>query len=461
MVRRRRAGTMEKAAPPARGRGAPDPHHASAMPAESLSSLLGLHDDAEGAAQLAQDPRWRLRGWCAEFADAQTEAGYARYSEQFVARQLQWTLGAWALFLLLFAVSDFLALGWTAGFQILLTMRVAVVACVLLLMRAVARQPRLATRGFWTTVLECVGFASFMLLYVLRPDITFWIYATTLMLIVMLLVLVPNRLCQALGVAVFGALLTAAMLARTDWPPQELMRLGLVLVLPLGMGYVSAWRVHMLQRQQYALLMAARRSNARLRDEAAQRAVLQEALQIQATTDPLTGLANRREYEKRFLHEMARARREGGTLSLAILDLDFFKRVNDQYGHAAGDEVLRHVARLCREEFRAVDIAGRLGGEEFVVLMPGTALHSAGDVVLRFLRVLEQTDIGFEGLTLRVRATAGVAELLPREEQLDALLQRADAALYAGKQSGRNRVMLAQPGGAVLHWTGEAATAAD
>jgi diguanylate cyclase (GGDEF)-like protein len=101
-------------------------------------------------------------------------------------------------------------------------------------------------------------------------------------------------------------------------------------------------------------------------------------------------------------------------MSLVMLDLDHFKHINDDHGHAAGDEVLRCVAQLCRENFREVDIAGRLGGEEFVVLMPHTALRGAGEVARRFLQVLSDTEIAFEGLRLRVQATARWPSCKPR-----------------------------------------------
>ncbi len=426
---------------------------------DTLSSLLGLHGDTEDTEQLADNPVWRVGGWCAEFRHAPTEAGYQIYSQQFTVRQLRVALGAWAVLLLLFSLSDYVALGWAAGFWALLAMRVGMAVGLVVLMAAVDRRPELATQGVWTTILEGLGFISFMLLYMLRPDITLWVYAMTLMLLIMLFVFVPNRLCLALGVAVGGAVLTVILLAQGERTWQNLLALAFVLCVPIGIGYLSAWRMHWLQRHQYALLMAARRSNAQLREEMARRAVLEESLRIQATTDPLTGLNNRREYEKRFAHELARAQREDSPFSLAIVDLDFFKRINDTYGHAAGDEVLRTVARLCCEQLRAVDIAGRLGGEEFVILMPDTPLHAAGDVLLRFLRVLEQTAIPFEGQVLRVQATAGVTEWQKGEGHLDVMLQRADEALYAGKQSGRNRVMLAVALGAPQRWTGAAAAA--
>jgi diguanylate cyclase (GGDEF)-like protein len=423
---------------------------------DHLKSLLGLPHGPEGLEPLGPGSQWRLRGWCAEFADRSTERGYQAYCQHFTARQLLLALGTWSL-LLLFAIPDYLAMGWSAPFQGLLAMRVGVALCVLALMRAVVRKPWLATQGLWTSVVELIGLASFMLVYVLRPEIAIWTYAMTLLMLIMLFVFVPNRLCCALAVSLVGALFTLAMVSQSrSLQTREFVILSLALALPIVTGYVSAWRVQMLQRQQYALLMAARASNDQLRQEVEQRRALQEALRIQASIDPLTGLNNRREYEKRFTHEMARARREGCAMSLVMLDLDHFKHINDDHGHAAGDEVLRRVAQLCRENFREVDIAGRLGGEEFVVLMPHTALREAGEVARRFLQVLSDTEIAFEGLRLRVQATAGVAELQAHEDHLETLLQRADHALYAGKQTGRNRVMLALPDGQVQHYQGGA-----
>jgi diguanylate cyclase (GGDEF)-like protein len=158
-------------------------------------------------------------------------------------------------------------------------------------------------------------------------------------------------------------------------------------------------------------------------------------------------LLNRRAFAERYAQETARAGRDATPLSVAVLDLDHFKAVNDRYGHAAGDEVLRSVARLARECFRNVDSVGRIGGEEFAVLLPGAPLHGAAAVVQRFADWLSATDVAHGPHTLRITATAGVAQRLPGEHALDTVLQRADAALYEGKHGGRNRVMLALPEG--------------
>ena len=190
--------------------------------------------------------------------------GYQQYCQHFTARQLLLALGIWSLVLLLFAIPDYLAMGWSAPFQGLLAMRVGVALCVLALMRAVVRKPWLATQGLWTSVVELIGLASFMLVYVLRPEIAIWTYAMTLLMLIMLFVFVPNRLCYALAVSLVGALFTLAMVSQSrSLQTREFLILSLALALPIVTGYVSAWRVQMLQRQQYALLMAARASNDR------------------------------------------------------------------------------------------------------------------------------------------------------------------------------------------------------
>ena len=134
---------------------------------------------------------------------------------------------------------------------------------------------------------------------------------------------------------------------------------------------------------------------------------------------------------------------------VVLLDLDHFKKINDQFGHAAGDEVLRQVARLCLQCFRSIDSIGRLGGEEFAVLLPGASLDGAATVAQRLAQQLAATPVVFGAHTIPLSATMGVAERLPAEKTLDAILQRADQGLYAGKQAGRGRVMVARPDGQI------------
>lgn len=155
-------------------------------------------------------------------------------------------------------------------------------------------------------------------------------------------------------------------------------------------------------------------------------------------TDPLTNVGNRRLLDESLPKEISRAVRTGYKFCLAMADIDHFKRVNDSHGHEAGDKVLAAFGDLLRRQTRPTDIVTRFGGEEFVVMMPHTALEQALVVAERMRTELAGTLIA--PLTAPVTASFGVAELLANEKG-DALLHRADQALYKAKQSGRDRVV--------------------
>ncbi len=161
-----------------------------------------------------------------------------------------------------------------------------------------------------------------------------------------------------------------------------------------------------------------------------------------ACTDPLTQLRNRRFMMEVVQHEAAVFERGGRPLSILLGDVDHFKRINDHHGHAVGDAVLRAIARVLREGVREVDHVARWGGEEFLVLLPGTELDEARQVAER-LRTGVHALVEVEGRReLSLSITLGLAELQPGES-IEQALMRADRALYEGKQAGRNRVILA------------------
>ena len=160
----------------------------------------------------------------------------------------------------------------------------------------------------------------------------------------------------------------------------------------------------------------------------------------QATIDSLTGLANRRGFEQALAVELERCSRYGSVCSVAIADLDDFKRVNDRHGHAVGDEALRTLAGVLEEAIRSVDVAARLGGEEFAVLMPETDPDGARRLAERVRVALEQLAIPTpSGDRLRVTASIGVASTSPTHAGA-VLVREADRALYAAKEAGKNRV---------------------
>ncbi len=169
---------------------------------------------------------------------------------------------------------------------------------------------------------------------------------------------------------------------------------------------------------------------------------LESHLRFMATTDALTGVANRRSLLRRAEHEFDRARRYVRPLSMLMLDLDHFKLVNDTWGHFAGDEALKALCRTCVGALRSTDSFGRLGGEEFAVLMPETGTRQACEAAERFRQLVEGLSVNWHGAIIRLTVSIGAATLEPADADIFALMRRADLALYTAKDVGRNRVVL-------------------
>ena len=165
---------------------------------------------------------------------------------------------------------------------------------------------------------------------------------------------------------------------------------------------------------------------------------LEEARSI-AFVDPLTGALNRRGFEKAYEREMARARRSGSRLALVMIDLDDFKRLNDQYGHLVGDKALMHLVNVLQESMRPSDVLCRFGGEEFVLMLPDTAIDNACTAVRRFLS--EFASRAIPDVDQSMTFSAGVVEH-DYFESLDEAIERADTATYAAKRAGKNRVVI-------------------
>lgn len=168
-------------------------------------------------------------------------------------------------------------------------------------------------------------------------------------------------------------------------------------------------------------------------------------LQLQATTDALTGALMRRAFRSEGERALALAVRHRHDLSCLMLDLDHFKHVNDTYGHATGDAILRGCAEAIRAGLRTSDLLGRLGGEEFAVLLPMTDASRAGEVAERLREAVSRVEVATDGGTVRVTTSVGVAALDEDAPEIDTLLKRADEALYGAKSSGRNRCSMWRP----------------
>jgi diguanylate cyclase (GGDEF)-like protein len=168
-------------------------------------------------------------------------------------------------------------------------------------------------------------------------------------------------------------------------------------------------------------------------------------LRQRATIDVLTGALSRRAFKEEGSRAAALASRHHHSLACLVLDLDHFKSINDRFGHAAGDKVLTDVIKACVALLRQSDLIGRLGGEEFAVLLPLTDRANAIEVAEKLRQAIADLTFSFDGQTLPVTSSFGVSVLDGTTPDIETLLERADAALYAAKQAGRNRVVASEP----------------
>jgi diguanylate cyclase (GGDEF)-like protein len=186
------------------------------------------------------------------------------------------------------------------------------------------------------------------------------------------------------------------------------------------------------QRAETARLMLER--------EVEERRKLEEQLREVATIDGLTRVLNRSAFLAAGEHELDRLRRTGRPVAVIMLDADHFKTINDRFGHAAGDATLKAMVKGCQSIVRVQDIVGRLGGEEFAIVLPGLSLAAARRVAERLRDEIARTTIWFGDSPIRVTVSLGVAVAGPGDMSLEQVLVRADAAMYHAKDSGRNRV---------------------
>ena len=164
-----------------------------------------------------------------------------------------------------------------------------------------------------------------------------------------------------------------------------------------------------------------------------------EDAHVKSRTDPLTGLPNRLAYDHRFDEELARFERYGTVFSLCVADIDYFKRINDDYGHLAGDKVLRLMSRILTKQLRNVDFIARFGGEEFVILMPSTDATAAKVAAEKVRQTIETSPFNFQSHPVKITMSFGVTQV-QKDDSVSSMFARADKAMYTAKQEGRNRV---------------------
>ncbi len=159
-------------------------------------------------------------------------------------------------------------------------------------------------------------------------------------------------------------------------------------------------------------------------------------------TDELTGLSNRRFFEETFEKEFLRAQRYNNKLTLVMFDIDYFKKVNDTYGHQCGDYILKEVSNAALQTFRKTDMVFRFGGEEFVVILTETDTEQALIPLERFRKTIETLNLDYHGFPVNITVSIGACELTKDIKTKENLLEKADNALYKAKNTGRNQTVI-------------------
>ncbi|HIX62359.1 MAG TPA: GGDEF domain-containing protein [Candidatus Halomonas stercoripullorum] len=382
--------------------------------------------------------------WRVEFRNTALESQYRRSMRMHDALQIRRTLWIVATLFLLFIPADYSLLGSGTTFTALTLMRCLVAISCLTFVRVITKRPVQAHRPLLLNLVYFITLNSLLLSILLHPGHTGLHISSLMAASLTIYLLVPNRLGRILF---WNAYLNLGFLLITWlWKPMDpgmLKASLLILAFTNLMGWMTFSRLNQLQRKQFALLMDERSTNRQLQTEINERQLLESQLRQMASTDPLTGIPNRRHFFELAEREFSRAQREGTPLAICMVDIDRFKVLNDRHGHAVGDLVLSAVASCCASVLRDTDIIGRYGGEEFVIALPQADLATAEPIAERLRQKVHALDLPMIDGETRLSVTVGISQVLPQETALEMALQRADAALYAGKARSRNCVIIA------------------
>jgi diguanylate cyclase (GGDEF)-like protein len=372
------------------------------------------------------DAAFAISRLSAEFADKSVEAHFSHHL--LPQTQLRTTLLFCAAAYLLFAITDVLALGLSAMALVLFACRlsvgvVAVASCVTNYLH-----PHSVRRVYLTaSVTEVVGMLAFVPIVLARPAELPWHTMSIGLMVLAVYLYIPNRLVYTLAIgSISTVVFVAVAIAGGSLSGEEQLTMIMLLILANCFGYISARRYHLIRREEFRV---------------------QSVLKNLSERDALTGCHNRRYLQQELLNmELSRARRFRLSLAVVACDIDYFKSVNDTYGHAAGDRVLVAFTALLRGMIREnVDSLIRFGGEEFLLVLPETDLAGAMHLAERMRSALSAaaTEIA-PGKSVSVTASFGVtsvnfANVAARFPQ-EAVIELADQLLYAAKHDGRNTV---------------------
>lgn len=399
------------------------------------------------AGQLQDPARYDFSPISGEFSDPATEAAFREYIHPHWVRDTRRAFVMAALFYLAFAFTDFLLLGTSAEYEIVLLTRAVVAGCGLLIAFTASRYWRLLVDGITPTLVVGLAMAGYLSITLLRPFDAGWHGMGMMVMLLGTYAFIPNRFLPILIIALISTVAFFFLLAdHFELQAQQLLVMGLLF---LGMnlfGAYSAYRISRLTRENFRDAQILRLANQRLTEEVAARRQLELDLLAQVHHDDLTGVTNRRRFHEVMRQRMGQAESSGQPMSLMLLDVDYFKQINDTYGHLRGDEVLKALVRTCQDHMGEGEVLARVGGEEFALLMPRLDLESARSLAEQVRGAVWRAPVSLADLAIHITVSIGVVQWDGAEAQA-ALLGRADRALQAAKYNGRNRVEAIPSGG--------------
>lgn len=382
---------------------------------------------------------FRISRLGAEFIHPATELAFREATHLSRVRETRIAITIAALFYLAFAITDYLAVGKGKQYELIFITRLSICAAGIAIAWSAGRFWRALMDGVTPTMVESLALAGFLSITLLRPYESGWHGMSLMVMLLGVYVFIPNRFPHATAVALCSTLAFIWLLVEHFQPPANyVLTLSLLLVAINLFGILTAHRMSRLMREEYRDASVLRLANDRLSREIEARQRLEGELRELAQRDHLTGISNRRHFFDLADEACRKAAATGAPLSLLIVDVDYFKQINDTYGHMHGDEVLKTLAAVCRKVLGGVDMLARLGGEEFVLLLPDADLAAATAVAERLRAEIQRTPVRLHEATLYFTVSLGVAQW-QTDEPVPVLMRRADEALYAAKYSGRNR----------------------
>jgi diguanylate cyclase (GGDEF)-like protein len=344
-----------------------------------------------------------------------------------------------------FAITDAMAVGGEALQRILMA-RLGVAALGLTVAVLAERYWRALVNGVLPTLVMAIAMVALLLVTLNRPYEIGWHGMSMMVMLLATYVFIPNRFMPAAIIAILASL-GFVWLAQSHFQPgtQQIVYLIALLLALNILGAMTAYRISRMQHEAYLDATVLKAANDALQREMTQRRNLESDLRLMLEHDSLTGLPNRARFLAHAQELIDEVARDGGSLCLLVLDVDYFRQLNASFGHSRCDEILLRMAQHCQGFVRERQLCARLGGDDFAFIMPDTDIEAASRRAEEMRLDIKTAAIDMQDAGVRFTVSLGVAAWLPGES-LNALLRRADHALSLAKYKGRDRVEVAPEG---------------